>query len=118
MTRALCAACAPAAAAKSAEITNTFSLCAAASMPIARAATSEPCSARSARPRGESMRLCASHTAPTSAAPTSQYQVFSPEMKAASGGTAMPSGPPVTRSSVASTIETMMPKPRVAIASA
>ena len=70
---------APATAANSAEITNAVSLCARGvdaderrRRPPSRAARA------SARPRGESIRFSASQTAPTSAAPTSQYQDFRP----------------------------------------
>ena len=68
----------PASAAYAAESTNTRTFCRALSMPQTSAATSEVCSARSARPCGESMRFCASQTPATSSAPTTQYHVVSP----------------------------------------
>src|SRR5688572_815603 len=85
-------------------------------MPTDAAAISEPCSARQARPRGESIRFCASQTVTMSSTPTTQYQSLSPcttKSRSLSGGTAIPSGPPVTRSSVASTTAMMMPSPSV-----
>ena len=68
-------------------------------MPSVSAATSEPCSARSARPAGDSIRFSASHTDSSSPAPAIQYQTRSPRATKpnnASGGTDMPSGPPVS----------------------
>ena len=88
-------------------------------MPETCAPTSEPCSARSARPAGDSIRLSASHTAASSAPPTTQYQARSPAKvnpNSVNAGTLMPSGPPVRPSSVTITIEMMMPMPSVAMA--
>ncbi len=88
-------------------------------MPNVSAAISEPCSARSARPTGDSIRFRASHTVSSRLAPASAYQARSPlttQPNNTSAGTAMPSGPPVKRSSVDSTIETITPSPSVAMA--
>ncbi len=88
-------------------------------MPQVSAATSEPCSARKARPTGESIRFSAPHTVSHSTMAISAYQVGSPcsvRPNSTSGGTAMPSGPPVKRSSLVSTIEMITPRPSVAIA--
>jgi len=56
----------PTTAAVTAESTKTRVLNTAVSMPTTRAAISEPCNARSARPAGLSMRLPANATAATS----------------------------------------------------
>ena len=88
-------------------------------MPMISAATSEVCKARNARPAGDSMRFSASQTARSRQTPTTQYQMCSPttaKPRSVSGGTDIPSGPPVTLSSVEITIDTMMPSPSVAIA--
>jgi hypothetical protein len=56
------------------------------------AAVSEPCSARSARPRGESMRFCASHTGDEQARRRPSTRAFPRQGECErDGGTAMPS---------------------------
>jgi len=109
----------PAIEANTAEITNTMTLWRAASMPTTSAPISELCSARSARPAGDSIKLSASHTATSSNAPTTQYQMRSPcstRSPMRNGTTAIPSGPPVNLSSVVMTMKMMTPRPSVAMA--
>ena len=89
------------------------------STPTVSAATSEPCTARSARPIDESIRLSDSHTVTTSTPLTSQYQAGSllgDQPNSEKAGTGMPSGPPVRSTSWFKTIEMMMPMPSVAMA--
>ena len=109
----------PLSAAITAESTKMRALSAAVSSPAVCAAISESASARKPRPNAERIRLSDRKITITSTAATIQYQVCGPrsfQAKICSTGTEIPSGPPVNSISRLITIETMMPRPNVAMA--